>query len=73
MTFIGKAVTFIGKKSLAIERSFKTAITFIGRGGSAIGGRGKASKAYTDKAYTGKASTDRDCTDKARVNKVFNS
>ena len=71
--FIEGAATFIDKGSLAIEKSFEIAVTFIGRGGLAIGGRGKASKAYTDGAYAGKAFTDRDCADGARVNKVFNS
>ena len=30
MTFVGRAATFIGKGSLAIKKSFKTAIAFIG-------------------------------------------
>ena len=72
MTFIKGAATFIGKGSLAVKRSFKTAVTFIGRGGSAIGGRGKASKAYTDRACAGGASIDGDCADRAGVNRVFN-
>ena len=73
MTFVNKAMTFVGEGSLAVKRSFKTAIMFIGRGGSAVGGRGEASKAYTDRACAGKASADGDYADGAGVNKVFNS
>ena len=51
MTFVGGAATFVGEGSLAVGRSFKTAVAFIGgavmfvevavmfigRGGSAVG------------------------------------
>ena len=73
MTFVNRATIFVGEGSLAVKRSFRTAVTFIGRGGSAIGGRGEASRAYIDRAYTGRASIDGDYIDRARVNKVFNS
>ena len=73
MTFISRAVTFVGEGSLAVGRLFEIAVTFIGRGGSAVGGRGEASKAYTDRACAGRASVDGDCVDGARVNRVFNS
>ena len=59
MTFINKAVTFVGKGSLAVKRLFKTAVTFIGRGGSAVGGRGEASGACADGACAGGAGVDR--------------
>ena len=72
VTFIKGATTFIGEGSLAIRRSFEIAVIFVGRGGSVIEGRGKASRAYIDGAYAGKASADKDYADRARVNKVFN-
>jgi hypothetical protein len=39
VTFAAGAAPFIGEGSLAVGRSFKTAVTFVGRGSSAIGGR----------------------------------
>ena len=48
---------------MAIRKSFKTAIIFIGRGSSAIENRGEASEAYIDGTYEGKAYTDRACAD----------
>ena len=72
MTFVGRAVIFVGEGSLAVGRSFETAVMFIGRGGSAIGGKGKASRVYADRACAGKASADGDYADGAGVNRVFN-
>ena len=60
MTFVGGAATFVGEGSLAVERSFKTAIAFIGgalmcikvavmsigRGGLAVGRSFKTAMAF---------------------------
>jgi len=86
VTSIGGAITFIGKGSSAIERSFKTARAelyrcWVGCRGlyrlscrkslALVKKEGKASRACAGRAYTDGACVDRACAEKAYIGGAY--